>query len=162
MRGGHNVKSENDLKKSGTWRQDRHSGRMESTIKPLETLPEPPGHFDKRHAAKWSEVCGNVAALTSQDLDALDMYVTNFFFWLDASAEVAKAGITFVDENGKIILNPAFRVMQEAGKVILQVGDKFGFSPRARMGIKTPKGDGREKTKSILGLIKGGTLKKVS
>ena len=79
---------------------------------------------------------GELGILAEQDTDAIEQYVCNWLMWEAAAAEVLKRGITFTDGD-RIIKNPAFNVMQEAGKVVNQIGALFGFSPRARMGIKT-------------------------
>lgn len=137
--GGHNVKSASQLKKEGTYRKDRHSYRIEGGATVLNSIPDPPAHFDKRHREKWHDVCWkvyNLGILTEQDIDLIEQYVCNWLMWKDAAAEVAKTGITFSDGD-RIIKNPAFSVMQETGKVVSQIGALFGFSPRARMGIKT-------------------------
>ena len=137
--GGHNAKPSSVLKREGTYRKDRHLNRVESVAKLLPTIPEPPGHFDQTHREKWGEVCQkvfNLGILTEQDTDVLELYVCNWVMWEAACAEVKKRGITFTDGD-RIIKNPAFSIMQESGKVIQQLSGLFGFSPRARMGIKT-------------------------
>lgn len=161
MRGGHLIKSAEDHKKSGTYKPSRHANRVQEMEKPLEIVPNPPEDFDKRHSDKWSEVCKNLQKLRilfDQDLDVVEIYVRNWFIWIDASKEVSATGITFVDENGKVSKNPAFGVMQEAGKVVTQIGALIGYSPRARMGIKV-QDNSKAKTASILDLIKGGNAK---
>ena len=139
MRGGHNVKSAADLKRSGTFRKDRHGNRVESAAKPMQYLPEAPPHFDKRHVSAWNTVCGNVKALgilTEQDLSLMEVYVVFVLIWQDAAAEVQKRGITFTDGD-RVIKNPAFVIMTEAAKMTNQIGAQFGFSPKSRMSIKT-------------------------
>ena len=164
MRGIHLAKSVEDHKKNGTYKPSRHANRAETLVKPLETLPNPPAHFTGRHSEKWSEVCQNIkdiGILGKNDLDLIEVYVSNWFIWVDATAEVASTGITFVDENGKVTKNPAFAIMQESGKVVTQIGALIGYSPRARMGIKVNTGDTAKK-KSILDVMKGGSLAKAT
>ena len=137
--GGHNAKPSSQLKKDGTYRKDRHAARVEGVAKILEVIPKAPAHFDQKHREKWAQVCKKVyelGILAEQDTDAIEQYVCNWLMWEAAAAEVLKRGITFTDGD-RIIKNPAFNVMQEAGKVVNQIGALFGFSPRARMGIKT-------------------------
>lgn len=139
--GGKNIKSTDDLKKSGTFRKDRHENRIETVVIPMETVPDPPEYFDKRHREKWSNTCKkmfDLSILADQDKDLIEVYVCHWFLWLDSSAEVRKKGVTFSDE-GRIIKNPAVAIMNESAKVVNQMGALFGFSPRARMGIKTEK-----------------------
>lgn len=155
------IKSAEDHKKAGTYKPSRHANRIQEMENPLEVVPNPPADFDKRHSDKWLEVCKNLQKLRilfDQDLDVVEIYVRNWFIWIDASKEVSSTGITFVDENGKVSKNPAFGVMQEAGKVVTQIGALIGYSPRARMGIKV-QDTSKAKTASILDLIKGGRAK---
>lgn len=156
------IKSADEHKKSGTYKPSRHANRVQEFEKPLETVPNPPADFDQRHSKKWEEVCKNLhnlRILFDQDLDVIEVYVRNWFIWVDASNEVSSAGITFVDENGRVSKNPAFVVMQDAGRVITQIGALIGYSPRARMGIKVTDTT-KEKAATILDFIKGGQNKK--
>ena len=158
--GGENIKSTADHKKAGTFRKHRHEGRAETITKPLETLPEAPEYFDKRQREKWLSTCKKIQdmnILTDPDVDLIEVYVVYWFLWLDSAGEVRKKGVTFSDE-GRIIKNPAVAIMNDAAKVISQLAALFGFSPRARMGIKAEKKTDSQKA-SILNLIKGGKVK---
>lgn len=161
--GGENIKSTADHKKAGTFRKDRHANRAETITKPLETLPDAPEYFDKRHIKKWQETCKrmlDLSVLADQDQDLIEVYVCHWFLWVDSSADVRKRGVTYNDE-GRIIKNPAVTIMNESAKVVNQMGALFGFSPRARMGIKVAPKDEHKKQASILDFIKGGNKKAI-
>lgn len=140
-KGSHDAKPIGDLKKQGTYRKDRHGNRLEGAIKTVETPPEPPSHFGERHRNTWARVCREVfelGILAKPDVYILEMFVSYWLLWQDAQAEVQKSGVTIVDEDsGKLIKNPAVSVMADAAKTVKEIAGLIGFSPRARMGIKT-------------------------
>ena len=109
----------------------------------VETPPNPPAHFDKRHRELWVKCCKEVfdlGVLVEPDIHLLELFVCNFLLWQDAVKEVQEKGymVTVVaGEFTKEIPNPAIRIMNDSSKLVNQIADKFGFSPRARMGIKT-------------------------
>jgi len=78
--------------------------------------------------------------LQTVDTDQINVYVINWFIWRNASDSLIKDGfmITVETEKGvRQIKNPAEIVMRNSERTLITLGDKFGFNPRARMGIKT-------------------------
>lgn len=117
-------KSIKELKKQGTYRKDRHAGRLESAVNLLETAPEPPKNFDKMHADMWNTVCNDLiklGLLASPDVLIIEIYVSTWFLW-------RKAVIDFKATNSKVV----FRLMNDTAKQLNQMSDKLGFSPKAR------------------------------
>jgi len=51
--------------------------------------------------------------------------------------------------------------MNDAWKIVSSISDRFGFNPRARMGIKVTPKDERKKQASILDFVKGGSKKAI-
>lgn len=137
--GGQNIKSIKDHKSKGNYRPSRHANRAEGVVKIVETIPKPPDKFDKRHRDKWVDVCTKVyeiGALTESDIDALKLYVEQWFIAVDSWAEISAGGITLINDKGTIYANPAIKVYNEASEKVLRIGDKFGFTPKSRMSIK--------------------------
>ncbi len=141
--GGENIKSAKEHKAKGNYRPSRHAGRLENAVKVVASPPKPPKHFDKRHKDLWETCCQdvfNLGVLVEPDVHLIEMFVSNWFLWQDAIKSVQDEGYTITVEAGEFmrqIPNPAIRIMTESSKVCNQIADKFGFSPRARMGIKT-------------------------
>jgi len=77
-------------------------------------------------------------------------------------ADVKQTGYAIVVEGAtgapRTIVNPALAVMGDSAKLCNAIADKFGFSARARMGIKVTD-TSKSKKASILDLIKGGAVK---
>lgn len=123
-------------KDKGNFRPSRHKERVENKVKVLESIPEPPEYFDKRHKDKWTTVCKRVSGmgiLAEADLDLLEVYVLHWFIHQDAAKDIIKTGSK--DDEGK--KNPSVLIANDSARIINQIGDKFGMSSRARMGIKT-------------------------
>ena len=138
------AKSSEELQKDGTFRADRHENRLEDKVKILETIPDPPAHFDLKHRKKWAEVCRKVfdlGVLTENDLDSLETYVTYWFIQKDAADDVKKRGQNLVNEKGNEYRNPSLLTMSDATKILQQIAHKFAGNPQARMTIKTMKQD---------------------
>ena len=147
-RGGHNVKPVEEKKLNGTSRADRDSGRLESIVSTLSELPEAPIHFDERHKEKWSECCKlmkDAGVLANMDLDAIAMYVENWFMAADAYADLRDNGMTvWVEkynkegnlESKRPMTNPAFRQYQDCQKILNPLMQQFGFTPKSRMAIR--------------------------
>lgn len=163
-RGGHNIKPQAEKKLNGTYKPSRDAGRMEESTRHLETIPPPPLHFDARQIAKWDECCKlmkEAGVLASMDLDAICMYVENWFMAADAYEDLRDNGMTVwvekYNKEGKLeskrpMTNPAFRQYQDCQKVLNPLMQQFGFTPKARMAIKlsAPK---QKKESPILALL---------
>ncbi len=140
-RGGSNIAPKKDHEEKGNYRPSRHDNRSETVVKVVETVPKPPAYMDKRHKDEWTKVCTEVfelGILANPDLYLVEVFVRNWFLFQDAAADVAKRGAVLELKKGPT-KNPSVNVMNDAGKVINQIAALFGFSPRARMGIKTEK-----------------------
>lgn len=171
--GGKLIKSTAELKTAGTYRKDRHANRVEQVAENLKSIPKPPSDFDKRHTEKWNEVCKrlkSLGVLTEQDLDIVENYVQSWIISKDAYKNIVKNGLVIwitiktgegrgAKETTKPIQNPAFRMHQDAAKMVKVYAEQIGYTPRARMGIKI-NSNKKEKQASILDFIKGGSIKK--
>ncbi len=170
-RGGHNIKPISEKKLNGTSRKDRDAGRMETYVKPMETLPPPPPHFDERQKEKWQECCKlmkEAGVLANMDLDAIAMYVENWFMAADAYADLRDNGMTvWVEkynkegnlESKRPMTNPAFRQYQDCQKILNPLMQQFGFTPKSRMAIRlnAPKPKNESPILALLSKRKTGT-----
>ena len=138
MRGGHNKKPTAQHKADGTFQPVRHANRLE--LKPLPNTPPPPADFDAEHKAKWNEVCGllyEAEILAKPDPDAIRMYVESTLMARKLLAEVKEEGFVLAD--GK--RNPKWLSYLDCAKRQQQLFSEFGFTPRARMGMKVESKD---------------------
>ena len=137
------MKTTKDLRNAGTYRKDRHEKRLENQVKPLDKIPKAPDHFDERHRAKWISVCEQclqLGTLTTADLDTLTAYVETFFAAADALKSLTEHGHIIQTETaaGMVIprANPAWRIYTDSQRILTQISDRLGFSPKARLHIK--------------------------
>lgn len=141
-RGGHNILSHAEKAKKGTINTTREKGKLELSVKPTkELLPPPPG-YDKVETDLWNKTINSLLSmdnLFSQDYDIIKLYVDTIMRYEQAAKEVKQNGLTFSREtaHGTILVkNPAVDIVADCVRIIAMLSDKFGFSPRARMGIK--------------------------
>lgn len=143
MRGGHNVLSKTDHESKGNFRPSRHANRIESKVKATDSIPECPPNYGKKEKEFWIKTCEGLRTmgiLQTIDVDQIELYVTNWFLWKTTSKDLMENGIMITVETEKgvrQIKNPAEVIMRNCERTLIALGDKFGFNPRARMGIKT-------------------------
>jgi P27 family predicted phage terminase small subunit len=165
-KGGQNIKTVEEHKRAGTFVPSRHGNRLSDSdhLSPMQSIPDPPEHFDNKQVNLWTKVCEDIKKLGNllePDVFMIEMFVEHWFLWKGAIADVKNTGTTISVEGStgiRTAINPSVQIMNESGKVCRDIADKFGFTARARMSIKV-KEDPKAKTASILDLIKGGTVK---
>lgn len=147
-RGGHNIKSKEELKANGTYRPAYHANRLEAPV--VDEVPPPPADFDKEHADKWKAVCAllkDADILANADIDAVRLYVE--------SVIMAKRNWAILQREGFVVdgkKHPAHLVYESATKMAKALFEQFGFTPRARMGMKVqPK---KKETDPVADLLK--------
>jgi len=164
MRGGQNIKSVAEKKALGTSRKVRDIDRLESAVTPVDEIPMP-AHFSGDLAKKWVWVCDRLKehrVLTIADRDIVQVYCENWAIYEEATRNVLENGGTLwvhTAHGKKPITNPAFRQMKDAETTLRQIWEHFGFSPRARMGLKvtgTPKTDKPDPFAELLKLASNG------
>lgn len=144
MRGGHNIKSVEEKKRLGTSQKVRDEKRLENFVTSIKALSPPPS-LSSRHLEKWEWVCNRLAdhgLLTAADEDCILVYVENWIMYEDCSANVQENGTTIwvqTAKGEKPITNPAFRHLKDCETILKQLWEQFGFTPRARMGLKVEK-----------------------
>lgn len=148
MRGGHNAKPNQELAANGTYRKDRHAARLEAP--PAEGIPEPPAHFDAEHRQRWYKVGGmlkTLGILADVDAESLRTYVA-------MAVTADRAYIRYLEKAERC----DWLIFRDASTMAERLQDKFGFTPRARMGIKVPE---QPKTSPILEMMKGRVKKPI-
>lgn len=106
-------------------------------LKPL-AMAECPTHLDKRHKAAWKSVLERAipGTLSKADAEVVTAYVVSSIMHADASAMLAREGMTYTTPNGLARVNPAIRVQMDAGSVMLRAASALGFTPKSRKNIR--------------------------
>jgi len=136
---GRPTKATSELTQTGTYRKDRHGGRMENNADPLEEVEAAPAHFTADQKALYynvAELTLNNGLLTRMDYFTLCRYVECTFGAQDCQREINEKG--YVLDNDK--KNPACEMLMKYYTILEHIEDRFGFNPKARQSIKsTPK-----------------------
>ncbi|MDN3356069.1 P27 family phage terminase small subunit [Actinomadura sp. DC4] len=100
--------------------------------------PPPPAGLLKVTRDRWDEFWTSpVAALADRvsDRTALERLFSLYDDLERCGRTVRKAGHMVVGSKGQLVMNPLLRHMQTQASEIRQLEDRFGLSPRARLGL---------------------------
>ena len=114
------------LQLQGTWRADRHAGRV---LEPAEALGDPPRHLEPPEAAAWREVASGAAAAW---LRASDRPMLELFSRLMAASRADFSGISaaklaiLANVSAQLGLGPVARArVHAAAETSLDPADEF-------------------------------------
>lgn len=99
------------------------------------TNVEPPDWLGELAREMWQTVCPQLCSkqiLSVTDLHNLEAFCAAYDRWRQAEAETARAGITIVDDNGRLQKNPAVTVINESMRQMATFGSMLGLDPAAR------------------------------
>jgi len=138
------MKSQDQHIKDGTFRPNRHQHKGAKTR--LETAPPPPAKMPKAAHAIWREIVAEIfetSALSLKDLGALSILVLHEWYCVTARADLEKNGLVIIAElkaGPKATQNPAWRVLQDATRVVVHLRQQFGLTPMSgqRMSLPDP------------------------
>lgn len=114
-----------------------------STGRTVAPLPDPPADLSRAARAEWDRVtaaCGD--ALRAEDFAALMTYVTAWDRHEEACASIRDIGLLVTNSRGDYVKNPAVQIVNDAVKVLALYAAKFGLSPRDRLNLGVPEGEG--------------------
>ena len=133
---GRPPKSQEQHKREGTYRPDRHGSRIESAAKTVSHLPAP-DCFQGAHLEKWNEVVNHLqdfGILAEQDADSIETYVSAIIIQKIAYVSIVNDGL-----NPGGSPNPNLKTYKMMEDIIKPLREQFGFTPRARQGIHVKK-----------------------
>ena len=99
------------------------------------TNVEPPEWLGDIAKQMWATVCPHLCSqrvLAVTDLHNLEAFCSSYDRWRQAELETAMAGITIVDDNGRVQKNPAVTVINESMRQLATFGAMLGLDPSAR------------------------------
>jgi len=134
---GRKRKTENQHKKAGNFRGDRHS------VSQLPVhLPNAPTDLSAAGKKIWRRVRSLLLAanlVAEIDQVVVRLLVESLENYARATDDVAAKGITIIEEGAqgqtKVVMNPAVRVQQAAHKEIVTICKQLGMTPAARVGL---------------------------
>jgi P27 family predicted phage terminase small subunit len=129
---------EEELKARGTKRPDRHDNRLEA--EPLDELPATPEGFTAATKRVWVATCRKLLTLkilSDQDTDLIEQYCIAVITSRAAARDIEEHGFFLTNDKGNRYTNPSVAALKQSQAVIVQIADRFGFSPYARQKLKT-------------------------
>ncbi len=131
-------KSIEELKKTGTYRADRHAKR-EAAGNLLIELPAPPFALADEAAQVYNEEGTRLIKmkmLKPSDLRLLAMYATEMGVYISEMQAAQEEGITVVLPNGISAASAHRRAAEQALKLASGLADKLGLNPASRARLK--------------------------
>jgi P27 family predicted phage terminase small subunit len=138
---GRPRKSDNDLKKEGTYRKDRHAGK---SMKPMPgtmitALPSPPDWLDDLGQKEWERLISlldKAKMLASTDLGMLTMLCNEWSCYISAVLEIRDTGRFYKTMNNGLVtstqIHPLHTISQQHLKAYIGMCNEFGLSPASR------------------------------
>jgi P27 family predicted phage terminase small subunit len=120
----------------------RHGDRLENVLKPHDTIPAPPDHFDNERAKMWYQVCATqieFGLLQPGDYNFIQQYVEVWAQMEEARKMIDKNGLLMVQKNGIIKANPAAALFLQYNAQLCNMSNKLGMNPQARQAVKAGK-----------------------
>jgi len=107
---------------------------------PANRQPLPPTDVTPEIQAVWDRVVEDLRImhmLAGADEDMIYAYCVTVVKYRDAVRLVNSAGLVMRGRDGNIVKNPAVQFVRDFGAQLRVLGNEFGFSPAARVGLST-------------------------
>lgn len=121
--------------------------------KPKPEIPKCPKHLDKEARKEWNRVTKEFADLgiiSQLDMAVLASYCQEFSTWAKAQKKIQETGMVFtptasvavrkdgteVKKQGTPMINPYFRVANDASDRMLRAAVELGITPSSRSRVK--------------------------
>lgn len=117
--------------------------------------PEPPKFLKAAGRRKWDEMCdhlGDNRVLSKDNREILIAYCTAYEGWMKSRAEVAKTGLTIMDDKGNIRRNPAMIELHKFRDTMNRLLPEFGLTPASRGKLVARAGE--DETDPVLEMLK--------
>ena len=117
----------------------KHARKAEPNLK--KKIGAPPADLDDVELAAWKMVVAELSAVGTifeADRLALETLCRAFSRLRQASKEIKEFGITYEDEMGKRVKNPACTVETAANATIARYCSEFGITPASRGKVVAP------------------------
>lgn len=103
----------------------------------ISEAPEMPAWLGSYGEAEWSRmvpILSSIGCFTASDWTVFGQYCGALDRFHAAREDMAKTGMFLETEKGRIA-NPALKAVKEATDQIVRIGNMFGMSPSARVGL---------------------------
>ncbi|WP_186315745.1 phage terminase small subunit P27 family [Catellatospora sichuanensis] len=114
------------------------------TRKSATGVPAPPADLRGEAYAEWCRITAFLASaghVEKVDHAALVVYCSAWGMFDQARRAMDEHGPLVLGRDGGYVRNPAAQVMNDASKIMMTYGSKFGFTPRDRINLGMTKAD---------------------
>jgi P27 family predicted phage terminase small subunit len=148
------MKSKEEHKNNGTFRADRHEGKVD--IDGIDRIPKAPEQLNADEAAIFDDIASKMFkqdSLSDLDLNALEVYCVQLNLFRKAKSELDRTGEYVTEHTNKagktnLVPSPWLMVLKTAGDQLLKQSTKLGLTPVDRS--KANKVGRRKKEESLL------------
>lgn len=136
------MKSITQHLKQATYRADRHEGK--GVTNGLKKPPPPPKDLPEAAREIWKAEVGELfeaTVIAAKDLPVLRDLVMQVMYMRQAEADLKTNGLTIkadLKAGQKLVTNPAWRIYQDAQKIVLQIRKEFGCTPLSGQRMTMP------------------------
>ena len=99
---------------------------------------QPPPDFNEAQAREWRAIVDSLPAdyFRPSDISLLSAYCVAAAFYREAAEDMARNGITYIDERGRKVVNPAHQILTSQASAMAQMSVKLRLCPSARYSEK--------------------------
>lgn len=134
---GRKPKPQQQHKREGTFRPDRHSP---DSFQPT-GLPECPSHLNDEAKAEWGRLVAELRpVLAKVDRAILAAFCQVWSRLVEAEMQVAATAAVIKTTTGEAKVNPWLRIADECRKQLKTLASELGLTPASRSRIDIPKG----------------------
>lgn len=128
----------------GTFRADRHAGRLESPAVPAD-VPDVPPDLTEDAETVWLHLCANLqvmGVLSKVDANAIERYAKLFARWRQCEKHIQEHGLGLMTPKGFAEF-PELKESHRINEALRKLETQFGLTPSARMRL-IPQGPGKK------------------
>jgi P27 family predicted phage terminase small subunit len=110
-------------------------------------VPSPPADLQGEAFAEWCRITyflKSVGHIEMIDHSALVVYCSAWAMFDSARKAYEQHGPIVLGRDGGFVKNPAAQIMNDASKIMMTYGSKFGFTPRDRINLGLAQGAGKD------------------
>jgi P27 family predicted phage terminase small subunit len=104
---------------------------------------DPPAHLSRAAKAEWRRLAPELirlGLLTVPDLPSFAAYCAAWSDFVESDRQLQRGGLVVAGKEGQQVRSPWFLIKARAVDQLVKLGDRFGFTPSARVGLASDGG----------------------
>ncbi len=127
------------LKIAGTFREDRHAGRLDASELGLSAEFDCPDHLSEIAKREWNRIIGSLRPLglaTTIDRAVLATYCASWSRWVECEVLLADEGLIVEGHRGVMNVNPLTRLSRDSRDAMISSAKELGMTPSSRSSLQ--------------------------